>query len=138
MRQYVTCPEDNPMMRWRQFCIHAVRRSQVLIKSVKTNSPLQSLRTRTTATWCHRTLQCTDLAFALTPRSYSMDEHRMNIDVIRLKTCMIQFKNKNIQGQREGTCLQTLIECVHSCAYNWTEKYHAAREAKYQLLGGGP
>jgi hypothetical protein len=51
---------------------------------------------------------------------------------------MIQFKNKNARGQREGTRSWTLIEHVHSHTYNWTEKYCAAREAKYQLLGGGP
>jgi hypothetical protein len=51
---------------------------------------------------------------------------------------MIQFKNKNARGQQEGTHSWTLIKHVHSCAYNWTEKYCTAREAKYQLLGGGP
>jgi hypothetical protein len=51
---------------------------------------------------------------------------------------MIQFKNKSVHGQREGTCSQTLIDRVYNHAHGFTEKYRAARQVKYQLMGGGP
>jgi hypothetical protein len=54
------------------------------------------------------------------------------------KMCMIQFKNKSVQGQREGTRSRTLIDRVHNRAHGFAEKYRAARQAKYQLVGGGP
>ena len=71
-----------------------------------------------------RTTQCQDSLEAL--------RH-----VLTVKTRMIQFKNKNTQGQREGTHSQTIIDHVHNWARNFAKKYHAAREVKYRLVGAG-
>ena len=58
-------------------------------------------------------------------------------NVIRLKTRMVQFKNKQVRGQREGTRSRTLIDRVHNRARGFAEKYRAARQAKLQLVGSG-
>jgi hypothetical protein len=72
-----------------------------------------------------RTAQCKD----------SLDGLR---HVLRIKTRMVQFKNKNVRGQHQGTRSRTVIDRVHNRARNFADKYHAARAAKYRLVGGGP
>lgn len=57
--------------------------------------------------------------------------------VLRIKTRMIYFKNKNIRGQREGTRSRAVIDRVHKRAIRLVHKYRAARKAKYELEGPG-
>jgi uncharacterized membrane protein YgcG len=56
---------------------------------------------------------------------------------LRLKTRMIQFKNGNIRGQREGIRSRALIDRVHQRALSSVDKYRAAREAFLVLSGPG-
>ena len=56
---------------------------------------------------------------------------------LRLKTHMVNFKNKNTRGQREGTRSCTLIDRVVLCAKSAAAKYNAARRAKLRLSGPG-
>ncbi|KAF8196486.1 hypothetical protein BJ912DRAFT_823307, partial [Pholiota molesta] len=56
---------------------------------------------------------------------------------LRLKTRMIQYKNSNIRGQRDGTRSRALIDRVHRRALNSVDKYRAAREALLALSGPG-
>lgn len=57
--------------------------------------------------------------------------------VLRLKTRMVYFKNKNIRGQREGTRSRSIIDRVHQRAIRSVQKYRAARHAKLGLEGSG-
>lgn len=57
--------------------------------------------------------------------------------ILRIKTRMIYFKNKNIQGQRDGTRSRSIIDRVHDKAKAATDKYRAARNAKLALTGPG-
>lgn len=54
-----------------------------------------------------------------------------------LKTRMIQFKNKNVWGQREGTRSRALIDRVHQRALASVEKYRVAHEALLSISGPG-
>lgn len=71
-----------------------------------------------------RTGQCTDALEGLR-------------QVLRLKARMIQFKNKNIRGQRDGTRSRAVIDRVHDRARASAAKYRAAREALCSLRGPG-
>ena len=57
--------------------------------------------------------------------------------VLRVKTRMVYFKNKNIRGQREGTRSRAIIDRVHSRAIRFVQKYRAARTARFNLEGPG-
>ncbi|PPQ81774.1 hypothetical protein CVT26_010082 [Gymnopilus dilepis] len=57
--------------------------------------------------------------------------------VLRLKARMVQFKNKNIRGQRDGTRSRAVINRVHERARAAASKYRAARQALYNLQGPG-
>lgn len=57
--------------------------------------------------------------------------------VLRVKTRMVYFKNKNIRGQREGTRSRAIIDRVHDRAIRFVQKYRAARRAKLNLEGPG-
>ncbi|PPQ82484.1 hypothetical protein CVT26_012847 [Gymnopilus dilepis] len=57
--------------------------------------------------------------------------------VLRLKTRMIQFKNKNVRGQREGTRSRAVIDRVHERALAAVAKYRAARAGLLLLRGQG-
>ena len=50
---------------------------------------------------------------------------------------MVEFKNKQVRGQREGLHLRTIINRVHERAWALAAKYHAARKAIYDLEGAG-
>uniref|UniRef100_A0A8H8CGI7 Uncharacterized protein n=1 Tax=Psilocybe cubensis TaxID=181762 RepID=A0A8H8CGI7_PSICU len=50
---------------------------------------------------------------------------------------MIDFKNKNIRGQRDGTQLTTIIDRVHVRARFAASKYRSARVAHLALAGEG-
>jgi hypothetical protein len=50
---------------------------------------------------------------------------------------MVEFKNKNARGQREGLRSRTIIDRVHERARRAAEKYCVARAAKFQLSGPG-
>jgi len=57
--------------------------------------------------------------------------------ILKIKSRLIKFKNKNIQGQREGTRSRAIIERVHKRARATAAKYRAARVAKLELSGSG-
>jgi len=57
--------------------------------------------------------------------------------ILKIKTRMIAFKNRNIRGQREGTRSRAVIDRVHERARNMAQKYRAARAAKMKLVGPG-
>ncbi|PPQ99597.1 hypothetical protein CVT26_009183 [Gymnopilus dilepis] len=57
--------------------------------------------------------------------------------ILKIKTRLIKFKNKNIRGQREGTRSRAIIDRVHERARGAAAKYRAARSAKYLLSGPG-
>jgi len=58
-------------------------------------------------------------------------------NILKIKTRMIAFKNRNIRGQRQGTRSRAVIDRVHERARNMAEKYRAARSAKLELSGPG-
>lgn len=53
--------------------------------------------------------------------------------ILRVKTRMVSFKNKNYRGQKEGTCSRTIIDRIHDKALSVAEKYRAARVSKAKL-----
>lgn len=57
--------------------------------------------------------------------------------ILKLKSRMVQFKNQNIRGQREGTRSRAVIDRVHERARNTAAKYRAARVAYLALVGPG-
>lgn len=57
--------------------------------------------------------------------------------VLRLKTRMVYFKNKNVRGQKEGTRSRAVIDRVHNRAIRLVQKYRVARRAKMELDGPG-
>ena len=57
--------------------------------------------------------------------------------ILKIKTRLIKFKNKNIRGQCEGTRSHAIIDRVHEKARAAAAKYRAARSAKYLLSGPG-
>ncbi|KAF9543143.1 hypothetical protein CPC08DRAFT_649982 [Agrocybe pediades] len=57
--------------------------------------------------------------------------------ILRLKSRMILFKNRNIRGQRDGTKSNAMIDRVHDRARAAVEKYREARTAKLALAGSG-
>lgn len=71
-----------------------------------------------------RITQCTD----------SLDAMRR---ILRIKSRMIQFKHKNLRGQRDGTRSRAVIDRVHERARASAEKYRAARAARLALSGPG-
>lgn len=56
---------------------------------------------------------------------------------LRLKLCMVQFKNKNTRGQHATTRSRSVIDGVHQRALAFATKYQVARAAKMELTGGG-
>jgi hypothetical protein len=56
---------------------------------------------------------------------------------LRVKSRMIQFKNANVRGQREGTRSRTIIDRIHEKARSFAIKYRVARVAKMLLSGPG-
>jgi len=57
--------------------------------------------------------------------------------MLKVKTRMVAFKNKNMCGQWEGTKSRTVIDRVHERARHAAEKYRVARSAKLALSGPG-
>lgn len=57
--------------------------------------------------------------------------------VLRIKTRMVEFKNRHARGQREGLRSRTVIDRVHERARQAAEKYRVARAAKLELSGPG-
>lgn len=58
-------------------------------------------------------------------------------NTLRLKTRMIQFKNKNVRGQHGGTRSREIIDRVHNRTKKFATRYRTARAAKLQLTGRG-
>jgi len=58
-------------------------------------------------------------------------------NILKMKTRMIAFKNRNIRGQRQGTRSRAVIDRVHERARSTAEKYRASRVAKLELEGSG-
>ncbi|KAK0214468.1 hypothetical protein IW262DRAFT_1450136 [Armillaria fumosa] len=57
--------------------------------------------------------------------------------ILHLKMQMVEYKNKNVRGQWDGTRLQAGIDAIHKWALAAALKYRMAREAKLQLSGPG-
>ncbi|SJL06992.1 uncharacterized protein ARMOST_10334 [Armillaria ostoyae] len=57
--------------------------------------------------------------------------------ILHLKMRMVEYKNKNVRGQRDGTQLWAGIDAIHERALAAALKYRTAREAKLQLSGPG-
>ena len=57
--------------------------------------------------------------------------------ILRIKTHMVQFKNKNIRGQVAGTRSRTVINRVQDRARYLSQHYCIARAAKLALSGPG-
>jgi len=58
-------------------------------------------------------------------------------NILKIKTRMIAFKNRNVRGQRQGTRSRAVIDRVHERARVAAGKYRAARAAKMKLVGPG-
>ncbi|KAK0215317.1 hypothetical protein EDD85DRAFT_962689 [Armillaria nabsnona] len=56
---------------------------------------------------------------------------------LHLKLQMIQFKNKNMQGQQATMRSQSIIDGVYQRVLTFAMKYRMARTAKMELVGGG-
>ncbi|PPR02990.1 hypothetical protein CVT24_012178 [Panaeolus cyanescens] len=72
-----------------------------------------------------RVSQCTD--------ALAMLRH-----VLKIKSRLVYFKQKNVRGQRGGTRSRAIIDRVHMRARISVDKYRHAREAKLRLSGPGP
>lgn len=71
-------------------------------------------------------------------RSVQLEDSLENIrHILKVKTRMIQFKNKNLRGQHDGTRSRTIIDRVHYKARAAAEKYRVAHAAKMALTGPG-
>ncbi|PPQ83667.1 hypothetical protein CVT26_000898 [Gymnopilus dilepis] len=57
--------------------------------------------------------------------------------ILKIKTRLVKFKNKNMRGQREGTRSRAVIDRVHEKARIGADKYRASRAAKLSLVGPG-
>jgi hypothetical protein len=57
--------------------------------------------------------------------------------ILRVKSRMVLFKNKNVRGQRDGMRSRSVIDWVHACARAAAAKYRFARLAKLSLSGPG-
>jgi len=56
---------------------------------------------------------------------------------LRVKARMVQFKNRNIRGQRSGTRSRAIIDNVHDRVKSAAHRYRVAREARLALEGEG-
>jgi len=56
---------------------------------------------------------------------------------LRLKTRMVQFKNKNVRGQRSSIRSRAIIDSIHERAKSAAVRYRTAREARLALEGSG-
>ncbi|KDR65407.1 hypothetical protein GALMADRAFT_148720 [Galerina marginata CBS 339.88] len=57
--------------------------------------------------------------------------------ILKVKSRMIYFKNKNLRGQRDGTRSRTVIDRVHEKARHAADRYRSARRGKLALTGPG-
>ncbi|PBK58710.1 hypothetical protein ARMSODRAFT_1028038 [Armillaria solidipes] len=57
--------------------------------------------------------------------------------ILRLKMRMVEYKNKNIHGQWDGTRSRAGIDTIHEWALAAAVKYCRAREAKLRCAGSG-
>lgn len=57
--------------------------------------------------------------------------------ILKIKSRMVQFKNKNLRGQRDGTRSRAIIDRVHERAKASAAKYRAARASYFALSGPG-
>ncbi|KAG6835804.1 hypothetical protein H0H93_014501 [Arthromyces matolae] len=111
----ITVPTDNPEDQplWLPSSIPADKRHAVCVADLPTME--EKLRTA----------QCYD----------ALDTIRRTLN---MKARMIQFKNANIRGQRDGTRSRAIIDRVQDRARFTSARYIAARSAKLALAGSGP
>lgn len=57
--------------------------------------------------------------------------------ILKIKSRMVQFKNKNLRGQRDGTRSRAIIDRVHERAKASATKYRVARASYLALSGPG-
>ena len=58
-------------------------------------------------------------------------------NMLKVKSRMIEFKNRNARGQREGLKSTSVIDSIHEKAWMAAERYRRARIAKMFLSGPG-
>jgi hypothetical protein len=58
-------------------------------------------------------------------------------NTLKVKSRMIEFKNQNVRGQREGLKSRSVIDSIHEKARMAAERYRRARTAKMFLSGPG-
>lgn len=58
-------------------------------------------------------------------------------NTLKVKSRMIDFKNRNVRGQREGLKSRSVIDSIHEKARMAAERYRRARIAKMFLSGPG-
>lgn len=58
-------------------------------------------------------------------------------NTLKVKSRMIEFKNRNVRGQREGLKSRSVIDSIHEKARLAAERYRRARIAKMFLSGPG-
>ena len=58
-------------------------------------------------------------------------------NMLKVKSRMIEFKNRNVRGQREGLKSRSVIDSIHEKARMAAERYRRARIAKMFLSGPG-
>ncbi|PBK87801.1 hypothetical protein ARMGADRAFT_938307 [Armillaria gallica] len=57
--------------------------------------------------------------------------------ILQLKMQMVEYKNKNIRGQRDGTQSQAGIDTIHKWVLAAAVKYRRVREAKLRCASSG-
>ena len=58
-------------------------------------------------------------------------------NTLKVKSRMIEFKNRNVRGQREGLKSRSVIDSIHEKARMAADRYRRARVAKMFLSGPG-
>ncbi|PPR05446.1 hypothetical protein CVT24_007945, partial [Panaeolus cyanescens] len=56
---------------------------------------------------------------------------------LRIKDRLVNWKNRNIRGQRDGTRSRAIIDRIHQRARQAAQKYRVSRQAKLALSGAG-
>ena len=115
--------------------------------SPASTSPNQSPHPEDGVVWLPSRIAAKDRARVCWPGLAQMEERLRSgqcrdalesvCQVLRLKSRMVEFKNKQVRGQREGLRSRAVIDRVHERARAAAEKYRAARKAIYDLEGPG-
>lgn len=80
-----------------------------------------------------------DLIFIETELRFAQMNDSLNAmrQILKIKSRMVEFKNKNIRGQHGGTRSRAVIDRIHDKARASAAKYRVARTAYMALVGPG-